>query len=163
MQWLCVWETSRLNRSYSNRSVWSAHKGRVLAHKAVEAWGTKQGALVSLLSLWPPRGLSLSLTGCQLLHRVEKLFGSGKQQWNYWRSDVFGKVEAVMCWQDETLCASFLSPPLSLHLEICPGQQLPLAVWLKMIGFILWWEFTVGQVLPWDPSQAENPPFLHTL
>lgn len=43
MQWLC----ERLNRSYSNSWVWSAHKGRVLESwhiKQVEAWGPEQCA-----------------------------------------------------------------------------------------------------------------------
>lgn len=63
-----------------------------------------------------------------------------------------------------TLCGFFLSfSALSLSfLEIRPVQQLPLVVWLEMIGFIPWWEFSVGQVLPWDPSQPENLP-LYTL
>lgn len=69
---VCVCETSRLNRSYSNRSVWSAHKGRVLAHDSVEAWGTKQCTLVSVLVPPPGSGLSPSHAGCQLLHQDEK-------------------------------------------------------------------------------------------
>lgn len=165
MQWLCV----RLNRSYSNRSVWSAHKGRALAHKLVEAWGTKQCTLVSLLFHWPAHGLPLSHTlGANFYTKLRKPFSSGKQQWNYWRLDLFGNIEALMSWQDKTLCALFLSfffPLLSLSLsfslllEICPVQQLSLAVWLKMI-----WIYPVVRVrcgpgaAVGSPSPAENPP-----
>lgn len=65
-------------------------------------------------------------------------------------SQICLNTEAGMCWHDKSL------------LEICPVQQLPRAVWQRMIGFAPWWQMRTGQVLPWDPSQAENLP-LHTL
>lgn len=64
-----------------------------------------------------------------------------------------------MCWQDSLWLLSFSS--LSVLLEMCPVQQLPLAVWLKMIGFIPWWEFSVGQVLPWDPFRLKISLYTH--
>ena len=136
----CVCEASRLNRSYSNRSVCSEHKGQVLAHEPVEAWGTKQCILVSRL-------LAITHTDCQLLHQVDKPFSSsgitdrriclGKLRlWRVGKTRLFVPPRFLLSFL--FFFFSFSALPLHPFLESCPVQQLPLAVRLKMIGFILW-------------------------
>lgn len=102
-----------LNRRYRNRSVWSTHKGRALAHKALEARGTKQCTLVSLAWLWP-----LTIT-----HRLPTFTPSRETiQLRKTAAELLtvrSVWEAVTCWQDKPLCAflSFSLSSLSLSLS----------------------------------------------
>lgn len=129
--------------------------------------GLNSAPLCRRLSPACPRPHTITHTDCQLLHQVDKPFSSsgitdgriclGKLR--LWR---VGKTGLFVPPCFSLFLFLFFRPPSPSVLEGCPVQQLPLAVRLKMIGFILWREFTVGQVLPWDPSQDGNL-LLHTL
>ena len=160
----CVCEASRLNRSYSNRSVCSEHKGQVLAHEPVEAWGTKQCTLVSRL-------LAITHTDCQLLHQVDKPFSSsgitdgriclGKLRlWRVGKTRLFVPPRFLLSF----LFFFFLFPPsLSIRFWKAARYNSCHSLWgWRWLDLSCGGEFTVGQVLPWDPSQDGNL-LLHTL
>lgn len=97
---------------------------------------------LSLPSLWP-----LGITQWVPTFTLSRKTSSGI-------IDVRIHAGAMMCWQDKCFL-SFSSPPLCFaFLELCPVQQLALAVWVKMI-----WLLSCGRSSLWARCCHKTLPY----